>query len=265
MEPRDASIIGIIPAGGVASRLGHLPCSKELLPIPCHSEHPIPVGTFLINNLKRAGASQINWVIRKGKWDIPQYYGSGRSFDIPMCYNIMEYPHGPPFTINESYSNIRGKIVLLGFPDILIDHPNPFVPLINEIRQGNFEVTLGIVHCEDPKKIDVVEMNDDGEITKIIPKPKTDVNKQAWIWAAWSPRFTEFLHHVIEEKVESIKSNESIQKEVKELHVGDVMQQFINAGGKVKGIKFQETRFLDIGTTSGWKKIEQFRFLKHPM
>jgi len=52
---------------------------------------------------------------------------------------------------------------------------------------------------------------------------------------------------------------------VKELHVGDVMQQFINAGGKVKGIKFQETRFLDIGTTSGWKKIEQFRFLRHPM
>lgn len=259
MKQNDLPIIGIIPAGGVAKRLGKLPCSKELLPISPMGQGPTPIGTLLVSNLIKGGAEEITWIIRNGKWDIPNYFGSGNAHGVSMNYNIMEYPYGPPFTLFEAYKQFRNKIVLLGFPDILLDHPNPFSPLVDELQNEDFDVALGVVSTDEPQKVDIVKMSEDSRIESIIPKPDSDSIKDAWIWAAWKPKFSDYLYHSINKKLAALKNNEDEEILVKETHIGHILQNFIESGGAIKGVKFPETKFLDIGTSNGWNKIEHFK------
>ncbi|RMD74724.1 MAG: nucleotidyl transferase, partial [Chloroflexi bacterium] len=68
-------MIGLIPAGGMATRLGPLPCSKELLPVGGWAEpdglRPRPIITYLLAQWQRAGITRAFIVVKPGKWDIP--------------------------------------------------------------------------------------------------------------------------------------------------------------------------------------------------
>ena len=253
--PEKRDIVGIIPAGGIASRLGPLPCSKELLPIPIPGRGPVPAAAPLLINYRKAGASAVHWIIRKGKWDIPNYFGSGEAYGMGMHYSIMHYPFGPPFTMFEACPLIRDKTVLLGFPDILLSESDPFSPLVKALNENSADVCLGIVTANEPQKVDVIEMNAENRVSCIIPKPKDNNLTSAWIWAAWNPKFTYFLHAFC---TRYIADSESSGNEMPEVHTGHVIQAFIESGGSVLGIPFPKSRFLDIGSPNGYASIPEF-------
>jgi glucose-1-phosphate thymidylyltransferase len=100
----------LIAGGGMANRLGPLPCSKEILPL---------MGQFVDNRLKVAcenlieyyriaGIKNIHFVIRKGKWDIPQLLGDGSDYGVNFSYHILKIPFGTPFTLDQAYPFIKG-------------------------------------------------------------------------------------------------------------------------------------------------------------
>ncbi|HRV95997.1 MAG TPA: hypothetical protein P5526_27850, partial [Anaerolineae bacterium] len=68
-SPRD--IIGLMPSGGQANRLAPLPGSKELYPVGFRptNEGPRPkvVCAYLLEALRRAGASKTYIILREGK------------------------------------------------------------------------------------------------------------------------------------------------------------------------------------------------------
>jgi glucose-1-phosphate thymidylyltransferase len=111
-----------MPAGR-ATRLGDIPCSRELLPFgfqaasPGSDAHPKPVSQYLVEQMKLASCTHLFFIVRSGRWDIADYYGSGSRFGLDIGYRMMGEPWGPPFTLN-----LGGATVVLGFPDILI-HP----------------------------------------------------------------------------------------------------------------------------------------------
>ena len=80
-------IIGLIPAGGQATRLGKIPCSKEIFPLmknkPANEDEAgiKVISEYLINSYRIAGINNIYFILRRGKWDIPSYYGDGKDFD----------------------------------------------------------------------------------------------------------------------------------------------------------------------------------------
>jgi glucose-1-phosphate thymidylyltransferase len=250
----------------MASRLGKLPCSKELIPIPGDGseETPAPatepVAARLVRACALAGASRVSWILRHGKWDIPAYFGSGAASGVSMNYSVMEYPYGPPFTLNEAWHLYRNDIVLLGFPDILISHRDPFSSLVDRLRTGSCDVALAVVTAPEPTLVDVVRMDDQSRIHQIIPKPSGIENTDAWLWAAWTPVFSEFLHKKVEALLEPIlsKGSRPAASEIPEVHVGHIIDAFIQDGGSVQGVRFPDTRFLDIGTPDGFRAIPHF-------
>lgn len=249
--------IGVIPAAGLAKRLGLKSGSKELISIGNQTNgRPIPVSAFMLKNFKAAQTTQVAWVIRKGKWDIPEEFGSGLDWNMDMSYHIMEHPFGPPFSLYQAYQQFRDKIVLLGFPDILIDHPNPYARLIEKLETTEAEVALGIVKTESPQLVDVIQTNAAGMVQKIIPKPTTGNWSQAWIWATWKPGFSDFLKMTIDR----ILGSQSLTKEVKdtEFHMGHLFQKFIDEGGVVTSEFFPKVKYLDIGTPDGLNSANHF-------
>jgi glucose-1-phosphate thymidylyltransferase len=259
-------IIGLIPAGGTASRLGTMPCSKELIPIPSPIPNhlPEPVSQRLIRAYCSAGAQRISWILRHGKWDIPAYFGSGQNHGIPMDYSVMHYPYGPPFTLFQAFPLFQNHLVLLGFPDILLNHPNPFSPLVHTLRENpGIDVALGTVTATDPSSVDIIHSNEYHFVTHILPKPDNPTSSIAWIWAAWKPAFSHFLENFIRQKLEQISSLNTHLTPIPEIHIGHTIHHFIQSGGQVKAVHFPNTQYLDIGTPSGYNNLHSFIHAHH--
>ena len=258
MIPNTQTISGIIPAAGYATRLGKLPFSKELFPVSVDKKKIGVVSDHLINAMSVAGIDQLHFVIRDGKWDIPSFFGSKIDNKLPVCYHIAEVDYGVPFTVNQAYPFIKDHIILLGFPDILFQPTNAFKKLVEELNQSKAAIVLGVFPISKPEKWDMVELDSNNRIRKIVIKPTTGEYNYGWVMAAWKPEFSDFLNDFV---TETIANNTPTELTVKELHFGDAIISAMESGLKVQGIVFEEGKCLDTGTPDEMNAAKKFGHL----
>ena len=238
-------ISAIIPAAGRATRMGNLPFSKELYPLSLGESGTTVVSEELVRAFETAGVDQLHFVIRKGKWDIPNYYGSLFNQQLPVCYHLAEVDYGVPFTVNQVYPFVKDHQVLLGFPDILFKPENAYEFLLKELNKGEAEVVLGLFPVTRPEKWDMVEIGDQNLISRIVIKPESGAYAFGWVIAAWNPEFSEFLNEFVLQKKNSQTADEL---RANELHFGDAIIAAMEVGFAVKGVIFEEGSCLDTGT-----------------
>ncbi|MBC5772963.1 dTDP-glucose pyrophosphorylase [Pontibacter sp. KCTC 32443] len=249
------NIVGIIPAAGLGSRLGGMAFSKELFPIGFEvdestgQEYPKAVSQYLLELMRKAGVAQTYVILRDGKWDIPSYFGDGSKYKMQLAYLMMNRPYGTPFSVDQAYNFVKGKTIVFGFPDILVEPKNVFVKLLEKQQQTQADVVLGLFKIANPHKWDMVETDETGNVKNILPKPESSDLKHAWCIAVWSPAFTEYMHQYLQQ-VEP----EFILGELKELPMGSVIQVAIGNGMIVQSVCFHEGNCLDIGTPEDLKK-----------
>jgi glucose-1-phosphate thymidylyltransferase len=245
--PRPREVIGLIPAGGRAHRIAPLPCSKEIYPIGCgysaekQGLRPKVVGQYVLEKMRAAGITKVYFILRKGKWDIPGYFGDGAALDLHLGYLMMGVPFGVPYTLDQAYPFVREATVALGWPDILLDAEDAFARILERITDGDVDVVLGLFPTGRPQKVDMIDVSSDGRVRQIVIKPRHTTLHYTWGNAVWTPTFTEFLHqYVVTHK--GTAANQS------EVFVGDIMQAAIRAGLRVMGVPISSTPCLDMGT-----------------
>lgn len=254
-------VIGIIPAAGIASRLGRLPFSKELFPVGFENgeipKRPKVVSKYLLEYMSLAGISEFHFILRNGKWDIPAYYGSGNQFNYRICYHIAEYDYGVPFTLNQANPFVKDKIVALGFPDILLKPENAFKELICKLKEEkDTSVVLGLFPTTQPEKYDMVDFDETFAIKDIVIKtPDQTQLSFAWIIAAWKPEFTAFIDTFVKNKLQTESRKELSNNEY---YLGDVIRYAIKSGLKINGVVFNDGEFLDIGTPEDLNMVNSF-------
>ncbi len=99
-------------------------------------------------------------------------------------------------------------------------------------------MVLGLFPADRPEIMDVVEVDAEGGVRRIVVKPAHTTLTQTWGLALWTPAFTEFLH----DRLQGPASGEGA-----ELHVGHLIQAAIEAGLRVEAITVSGQPFLDIG------------------
>jgi len=256
-------IIGLIPAGGLATRLSPLPFSKELFPLGFHNvgpekePRPKPVMQYLMDSYKCAGIKKVYIILRKGKWDIPEYYGDGSLVGLDIGYLIMNLPYGVPFTLNQAYPFIKDNIIAVGFPDILFKPENAYKQLVDKLISSETDITIGLFTPRDPAKVDMVRVEPDGTIREIQIKPDRTDLIYSWIIAVWKPVFTEFMHAFINKKIDEQQNMIGKTIHIPEIHLGHVIQEFLSEGNEVSSIFFKDGHFTDIGN------LEDLSFLVH--
>ncbi len=253
MKQHRKNTIGLIPAAGKASRMKHLPFSKELYPIGVQSfgkdgQIPKVIAMHLIDTMKKAGIQDFYTVIRKEKWDIPAYFNNGHLFDINMAYLMADKPYGVPYTLNQVYPFASDKTIVMGFPDIIFHPENAYVKILNKIEaKPQIDVLLGLFPVADPSKWDVVILDRNQEITAIHIKNKMAGNTgMAWIMASWKNRFSEFLNSYIESYV----NNYALDSK-NELQLSTIFLAAMNSGLTVSTVKFNNGYCVDLGTLEG--------------
>lgn len=262
-------VIGLIPAAGLASRLVALPCSKEVCPIGYWAgskdaaKNLRVAGDFLLERMRVAGIKKAFFVIRKGKWDIPEYFGDGESSGLHLAYLMMRLPYGSPYTLDQAWPFVQGNLIALGFPDIIFEPVDAYVHLLVHQRKTEADVVLGLFPSEQPHKMDMVVTDTSGNVQRIDIKPQETALKYSWMIAVWNFNFTRFMHMFLEQKYQRI-AGACRCTDGKETYVGEIIQAAIEAGLRVESETFSSGRCVDLGTPEDLSRaIQDYNYLAH--
>jgi glucose-1-phosphate thymidylyltransferase len=248
--------VGLIPAGGKAARVSPLPCSKEIFPVGLGDIrqkgqlHPKVAAHYLLDKMRLAGAEKAYFVISKGKWDIPAYFGNGSMANIALGYLMTDLTYGVPFTLDSAFPFLKNKIVFFGFPDILFQPNDVYSRLVERMQASRADIVLGLFLAQNPQKMDMVEINPDKTIRDIHIKPLQTNLEWTWINAVWNEVFTQFMHDFVRRNLQTAASEKSMfpNEEQKEVFVGDVIREAIGSELKIDHIMFPHGRYIDIGS-----------------
>jgi glucose-1-phosphate thymidylyltransferase len=263
-QPR-REVVGIVPAGGKATRLAPLPCSKELLPVGFSylddgcAFRPKVISHYLLETMRLANIKKTFIILRDGKWDIPSYYGDGKMLDMHLAYLMMDLPFGVPYTLDQAYPFIEDAIVALGFPDMIFQPENAFIKILAKQEESNADIVLGLFPAFRPHKTDMVELDEDGRVCSIQIKPDQTNLIYAWEIAVWTPAFSHFMHDYLLSLQKMIRENENDVhiKTQAELQISEVVQAAIQNKFQIETVVFKDGRSLDIGTTEDLIKAVQ--------
>jgi glucose-1-phosphate thymidylyltransferase len=255
---RLAELVGVIPAGGGAGRLAPLPCSKELLPLGFRptrwGPRPKVIGNYLLDAFRLAGAQQAFWLIDRNKTDLVQYFGGGADFGIQLAFLPIQNSPSVVHTIAAAYGFLRDRHVLFGFPDIVFEPENALRVLWERLQQRGADVVLGAVPAPSTQAADRVLVGPDGRALEIRVKPIDSPWSNAWILAAWAPRFTRFLQEWLEVQHPALPEAGA---PAPELYLGHVLQAAIVEGLWVQVETFQNGSFIDLGTAAGFARAQR--------
>ena len=262
---QNREVIGLIPSAGKGTRISPLPCSKELFPVGFYLTHSGSefrtkvIGQHLLERLREANVTKSYFILRKGKWDIPAYFGDGGIVDMQLAYLVTDGTQGVPFTLLQAYPFVLDAVVALGFPDMIFEPQDAFVNLLNKQNESQADLVLGLFPALQPHKTDMVALDPKGRIKSIEIKPRQSHLRYSWEIAVWSPIFTRFMHDYVTAIGEGL-TKDSLSMDYQrsgELHMAHVIHAAIIHGLKVEAVIFSQGRCIDIGTADDLNKVLQ--------
>lgn len=249
--------IGLIPAAGNATRLQKLLIgSKEIYSFTIRDndgvEHSYPVCKCLLDSYYESGIKDVCIILRKEKEDIIDMLGGGEKYGVNIRYIYTEPTFGPPYTLDQAYTQVKNKYVALGFPDILFKPRSTFKALIDKQQESNADVVLALFIAPNPHKMDMIEFDDLGKIIAIDIKPKQTSLIYTWILAVWNPTFSNFMHMSLQTLLTEFES-----KQHSECHVGTIFKMALEEGITFDHVVIEDGELMDIGTPEDFSKINQ--------
>ena len=261
-------IVGLVPAGGHATRLSPLPGSKELFPVGFFRDQndvlrPKAVSHYLLDQYKAAGIRRSYIVLRKGKWDIPEYFGDGTMIGMDLSYLIMNLPHGHPFTLDQAFPFTRQNRVAFGFPDILFSPDDAFKQLVMKQEESAASVVLGIfpIRPED-HKWDFASFDGDGRLLKVSLREPAGGLRLGWGIALWTPAFSSFMHDFL---AQAVRTNNLVSAEGREYTLSHVFQAALEKGLTFDSVIFSSGSPRDIGTPEDLLAAQQEYLSSHKL
>jgi glucose-1-phosphate thymidylyltransferase len=261
-------LVGLIPAAGTASRLGPLPCSKEIYPVgllddsPTDQPQPKAAILNLLEKMNLAAVSRVLIILRDGKWDIPAYLGNGRAAGLPIGYLLTDIFFGVPFTIDQAVPFVKNAMIAFGFADILFTPQDGFLHLLKRQAESQADILLGLFLSCQSQGEDLVELGKNGRVIKIEVKPAKTNLKYTWLFALWTPTFTRFLHNYVMTIKESVRFTKykAISEKPKEVFLGEIFNAALDAGLHINQVLFKDGNYLDIGTPDNLVKASILNF-----
>ncbi|MDX1616401.1 MAG: sugar phosphate nucleotidyltransferase [Candidatus Promineifilaceae bacterium] len=248
-----SGLVSIVPAAGLGSRLGSIPCSKEIMPLGFRTEKRLQHGgqwepitaieTHLLGH-QAAGVERCCIVIGPSKHDIVEYLGNGSRLGLSLTYLYQQRLRGMPFALDLARPWIDQATVLFSMPDTLITPTDAFSRLAKQHRSGRADVTLGLFNTETPEKFGMIQLDAEGQPVDFIDKPKKTDLQLMWGMAIWSPTFTTFMSEYLEQLPEGGP----------ECVLSDVFLAALREGGlALDACVFSDGRYHDIGTPESFQ------------
>jgi glucose-1-phosphate thymidylyltransferase len=243
-------MIGLLPAGGKASRLKSFRYPKELLPVYYESEradssyvYPHTTSETSLALLGNAGITRCLMVIAPWKQSLIHYHGSGADYGLSISYLCQDLPQGLPHAIDLACPWLSEHSVALVMPDTIVRPADSLTKLVESHRRTGADVTLGVFPSLCPESLAPVILNKYGYVTAILDKHPAPPVNNTWGIAVWQPTFTKLLHEELAKS--ELGSPEPI--------LSDFFLTAMSRGLCVRGEFFPNGQFHDLGTPASLK------------
>src|SRR5215213_4104187 len=155
--PTEPTVYGVVPVAGRGRRVAGLRWRKDLYPIgweevlvdgvPCR--RPRVVGSYLLDGMVAAGAERL-FLIVGDSGDVMRHFGAEHE-GVPIAYLYQEELRGGAFAIDLARPWLAAEhVVLLGFPDTIVEPSDAFERLLASHRRGHADLTLGLFPTDRP-------------------------------------------------------------------------------------------------------------------
>jgi glucose-1-phosphate thymidylyltransferase len=234
--------VGVIPAAGLASRLGPLGYPKELLPITyvaAEGGHlrPMPVIEASFRQLRTAGVERALVITSDRKPELMQYLGNGGGLGLDLAYLQQARAEGLASAVALSLPWTRGANACLLLPDTIVRPEHALRDVCALFESQNADLVLGVLPTDKPKELGPVRFDASRRVIEVQDKPAETDLRNSWSMAVWGPAFGELLEG-------AVKRNPGQS-------LGAVFQQAIEARLDVQAMWFADGAFYDVGTPKG--------------
>lgn len=230
-------MIGILPAGGLASRLAPLRYPKELLPVAIDDDGvPRPVIACSLAQLARAGVTECCVVVSEQKLELVRVLGE-RHAGVVLAYVVRSVPRGLADAVDAPYAWIGERAACVALPDTILEPADALAQVRQELERSGADLVLGVFPTDSPREFGPVRIASDGRVVEVQDKPAETDLANTWALAAWQPTFGALVHAAVAADVGA--------------NLGLCYQRAVERGLHVRAVTFDAGRFLDTGTPAG--------------
>ena len=157
----------LILSGGTGSRLYPLTYTKAKQLIPVANK---PILFRVIESIKDAGINEIGIVVGKTGPEIREAVGRGGRWGVKITFIEQEKPLGLAHAVKVSSDFLGSDRFVMYLGDNVIE--GGISTLIKEFATSDWNSQIVLTRIENPQQYGVVELDDAGNIIRLVEKPK---------------------------------------------------------------------------------------------
>lgn len=208
---------GLILSGGKGTRLRPITHTgpKQLVPVANK-----PVIQYALEDLVDAGITEIGIVLgQKGADEIQEYLGNGDRFGAEITYIFQGEPLGLSHAAGCARDFVGDDDFVMYLGDNILKQG--VTEMVNSFERGDFDAGIALQKVNHPERFGVAELDEEGNVTRLIEKPDTPPSDLALIGVyVFSPA----VFNVIDDLEPSWRG---------ELEITDAIQRLLEQDGTI--------------------------------
>jgi glucose-1-phosphate thymidylyltransferase len=219
----------LVLSGGKGTRLRPLTftCAKQLIPVANK-----PVLGYVLDQVKQAKISQVGIITAPETASyVEEYVKDGSAWGFNITY-ITQEPLGLAHAVKTAHPFLGKDSFVMCLGDNITGQG--IKNYVEKFQKENLDALIVLKEVDDPSRYGIAQLDQQGNITKLVEKPKTPMGNLAIIGTYL---FSSKVHKAIENIKPSWRG---------ELEITDAIQEMVNLGFKVKA-EILNSWWLDTG------------------